>query len=831
MSIARGSTCGTRVKGFLSAYGEPVSLAGEFSTHWQTRKGEALSPQLVAARLQSLLDDKPRGARFFFEEEPGRAELLSELLKIPPTDRLWLRSQAARLLSAPESQPRLVLELTRGPQEPEPLGSLFREIERRLLPSGILIALVLTESQARALPLAIAEREELRVCRATSPEQGKSLAEKLAGERALVASFQRFPVFSRWLALGFDKKGLVLEPPDALEVFFGQGELPSPAPVVEDLASLGVQPAPMSSLLESFLHNSAPHTRQVLWRLQSEAGAKNLKLSPESRLTIAKALGVKALATRREVIEIKVRRVLSDSGVPFLPREASPDEKDEALRRASLRPTQHLALWVGDELFLVNYPASYAAALREITGLHVLEIACAPAALSRLRDEIAGWSSEAREADPFLLKAASRLSAPGEEMLFIHAAASLLLTGALPAPVAAPRFEGSWKEALQSLLPDEIPPTSLRVQDVRPPQLVSPLGHRLPPGLVRRADLEGVETLLDFIPPPALRICTVSRAEAGSLVALSIRRTKLGPERRTEDDTLPRADLREFELNAPLRELERLEQRQRELLALLQVEAHQPSVQSQHAALTDELRVVEASLVEQLAQASLPMVLPLDESLIKDAERWLDLVEASSACGGALGQQPVWLFSQLYARKLLPPEVWRFPWKTHTLALEPQFEAADAMLPDLFLLLRRALSRGEAVKTARASWRIPLGGGLYVEAVFRNADAPPSAVFLARLEEERIIDPDSRREFYTPRLAPLGAPLQGASFGDEPSPEGRSRESAWRETLWRDPVWHQHERRTRDEAARLHLPRGLSLSGGGLVAELAFGYSALLAAV
>lgn len=808
MAQTQAETLGARCKALLGAANLTApALSREFAAQWKARSGEELSPGRVEARLGALLRDKPVGAWFFFAEEPARAALLCELCKINSLVQRGLQESAASFLRSAEARPRMVIDLSRVPPEKELRGLALREIEKKLLPVGTLTALVAPEAIYTLLPKTLFSREDVLLVRAPNEDEARTRAEALAGERALFASFGRFHDFGRWLALGVDKKGLLIEPADGVEVFFGNGSLPVPPPIRDELSSIGVLPAPMSPLLESFLNNSAPHIRQITWRLQTEPGVRNLKLAPESRLTIARALGVKALASPREVLEARIRKLTEPAKLPFVPQDRSPEERAEAIQNAKRRPVQCVSFWVHEELTLLNYPDTFTKKVKGWPGVVVVEQAYLPPAITRLQEGLRARSPEEAEADPFLRGAVARLAGPDEELLFLHAAASLLLTGTCPPPVEPPLYTGDWRAALGAILREEAPPASLCLQDQRAPQLLSPLGHRVTPCLARRPALAAVEALLDFVPPPAVRRLTATRDDAGEVVALSVRRTKLSAAERTADDTAPRASLREYELAFPLRELERLQARQEDLLS-----------QPRDPARDKELREVEAGLVEQLARAALPMLLPLDRALVEDAEKWRDLAEASPACGGSL-KPPTWMMPLLQARQVLPPAVWRFGWRATTLDLSESFQMADAMLPDLYLLLRRALERGEAVRTQAGAWRLPLGGGLFAEVFLRESRGARAATFLLPIEEERILDPHSRREFYSPRPGALGHPLGGPSRADESS-----------ERLWRDPVWHREERRVRNDSLRIQIPRELTLRGGGFGATLHLGFSALLAA-
>ncbi|MCC6651675.1 MAG: hypothetical protein IT348_11055 [Candidatus Eisenbacteria bacterium] len=456
------------------------AVALEWGQKWAELTGKTYTASHLASSLSRLMKNDPVGIRFFFLT-PEKGEPLFDLLDVPHDQRRHIRKMANELLVPVEQQPaRLLVNITPWHGTRDELDQVFRAVESVVLREhGLFPAvLVLTEEQYRALPRTFDDwKARVRICRVT-PEEADSVLEDEAGVEGLVLSPTRFPDYSRWAAIAVRSGSLVLEPPDAFEVFQKRGALaPLPridAPVGDDVDGDG-------GGHELELPDDPLRLRRLMWELSTEQGARDLGWSAGDRLALGRRLGISVASTESERVDARLAmlgRQLAAQGVRGV-ASCSTDELARVLLRAKTRETGPTVLRVDGSLHLINIPAEVAEqfANEPIVRVHAVKAPSSP--LARVLGLLSTWVHEDYLRDPFLESALPALAVPGEdERLVVHARTSLLRCPAKP-----PERHGDLVPdplvVLGALLGPALPPVTARLvpkrSEGRPVQFVAVL--------------------------------------------------------------------------------------------------------------------------------------------------------------------------------------------------------------------------------------------------------------------------------------------------------------------------------------------------------------------
>ncbi|MBK6580399.1 MAG: hypothetical protein IPG17_30405 [Sandaracinaceae bacterium] len=345
--------------------------------------------------------------RFFFND-PKRAALLFGVLNATDDERDALtRGANERIAGGGHTPKRLVLDL-------HDLGGdaldLLEAVENTLLADDRLgpAVVLLTIEQYNRLPITYADRglELVRVADAAAVQS--ALAER---PHALVVS-SRPPLdaegrqcFTRWAAISWNRKTLVIEPADAIDRFAREAPLPGPSQRAGRPSSgrLGLVPASRGGM---------PVGPELRSRMEARRGHPRARSG--ARLGEALALGIVAASTDAE----RVRAALALAG---LPAEQVTDAAGlkRALARAQLRSAPPTVLHVDGAWHLVN--AEQPAALLGHPRVSVHTISAGPTALSRLAKAVAGRTAVDWELDPRLERAMDELDPARTDEGLAHA--------------------------------------------------------------------------------------------------------------------------------------------------------------------------------------------------------------------------------------------------------------------------------------------------------------------------------------------------------------------------------------------------------------------------
>ncbi|MBK6580205.1 MAG: hypothetical protein IPG17_29370 [Sandaracinaceae bacterium] len=364
------------------------------------------------------------------------------------------RGANERIAGGGHAPKRLVLDLhDLGGDALELLAAVEESLlaDDRLGPAVVL----LTIDQYRKLPITYAERDLELVKVADQAAVVRALAER---PHALVVcsrpplDAEGRPCFTRWAAISWNRKTLVIEPADAIDRFAREGALPGLASVPDGhrLDALGLVPKPR---LEGL-----PVGPELRSRMEALA-AGTLELDPAARLGEALALGIVAASTDAE----RVRAALASAG---LPAEQVTDAAglERALARARLRAAPPTVLHVSGAWHLVN--AEQPAALLGHPRVSVHTISAGPTALSRLAKAVAGRTAVDWELDPRLERAMDELDPARTDEGLAHARSWMAHGGHLVVGENVPCADGV--ERLRRLLAQPVPRAEQRIEWTRP---------------------------------------------------------------------------------------------------------------------------------------------------------------------------------------------------------------------------------------------------------------------------------------------------------------------------------------------------------------------------
>jgi hypothetical protein len=221
------------------------------------------------------------------------------------------------------------------------------------------------------------------------------------------------------------------------------------------VASLGVEPTTEKPALPK----DGIELREYMLALAT--GALRFEKPAAQRLAEARALGIDAAATEREIVEHDVATLTKALGIT-VDDEGGERARDELVSRALRRAVEPRAFRIGDEIHVVAPEAAIGPSVREHprARLHLVEPRIP--AISRLRAALTELTEDDLLEDPLLEKLIARLDLDGSEAIpFAHARATLFRTGSV-APPRAPRAD--WREALAAIVHSDPPRAMLYVE-------------------------------------------------------------------------------------------------------------------------------------------------------------------------------------------------------------------------------------------------------------------------------------------------------------------------------------------------------------------------------
>jgi hypothetical protein len=455
-------TLGSRISSYLGTKSQKT-VAGDWLQDRPVPEGrEQLELGTAASQLNRLLrHDDPGAVRFFFGSRED-AKRLFDVLQVPEAERASLLEAADALLENGGPPVRLVADLSALSSDRDSAIALFEAIGDKLVRTKIVspAVLVMTERQYDVLPRSFDDASEwLEIVRVPDPASGRARAVELAGSHVLVMSPWTFQEPARWLAASFEKRALVLEPRDGLEVFAKAGGLPWPT-VLHDLSAI-VADTP-NARVRVDVPATGPERRRLMHALRDEEAAVEVDSDPRVRLALARALGTEATSTERERTEVELRAAAAVLDVA--PTRSNEAELTRRLEAAGRRITPTTVLRVGDVLHVINPTTELPLERHPRITVHRVEPAVP--AVVRLRDAAVGSTREELLQDPTLTRLVDRLDPDLRERLaFLHARASLLSTGALmlPPDLRQPVPVQDAAASLARLLAGDPPAAALRV--------------------------------------------------------------------------------------------------------------------------------------------------------------------------------------------------------------------------------------------------------------------------------------------------------------------------------------------------------------------------------
>jgi len=645
--------------------------------------------------------------RFFFEHDALRADLLFELLQVPPSENVGLRTLARECLEKEgDVSCRLVIDATTwgaSRQQCEPLFdalklSVLQVAEKlKLTP----VVLVITEEQFDFLPRSYDRlgewllREEVK-----DGQEAWGRIAKLAGDGALVLSARQFQPMERWLAVATSGKSISIEPVDGLDVFAKTSRLPAPpASIAYDLTQI----ASPSAKSQAQIPSSPTDRRRMMMALTDEKASAKLNLRASERLAIAEALGVRAVSTERERVEHELGLLCQKVGMD--PTVSSQAELDQALQRAQRREVGASFFRVGDQLHILN-PAPKTK-LPSSPRLSVHRKQSKQPALNRLMAVIDRWTADDYAEDRGLMRVIESLDPKGEERLaFLHARACLLLSnGLLQLTPATPLPD--WKAGLAKLLSGDPPAAQLRLfVDAKARTLDKNLGHVIAPFVALQSELD--EVWPDFVPAS---IKEVDHPVANLLYRLPVR----GPLLARRDQAVCLLDP---EHNVTRTDEWGVKQTVRSSEAdYYSIE----SVRQNYEWYKIDYHTAHSRAVEERLLGLPPVLLPQTWKLLRQNDLWLDLFDCSRALSGASPDPASWtrIRSEIVQGRLHPIE--RIDFES-SLVRYPNgiWTEADQELALCWLALTNALSQGNAVRLHDGVVLLSMGAGLFARINIRQ---------------------------------------------------------------------------------------------------------------
>ncbi len=473
-------TLGERLKGFVEGK-KREAIAADWHARWEKAGSNRVAKTTAVSQLSRCLNDKREGVEFFFGDAK-RAQHLFDALEVPGAGRDELLAMAAEALRADPMRPRIVLYAAEWsmPRSHRPFEDdaasiareadeeMFKEIKRVFLADASLLpmAIVLTEDQYERVPRSFDDLGDQLQLVAVSRSDAWNEVERLAQAASIVVSNRPLADWRRWLFAHRRHREFEFVPTDGLDRL-RRGQPLFPDSVGHDLAEIvanEVQPAvPADDPVVQHRFRAGLGTEDGVAKLQAEFYG-HTQWGPERRLAWARALGAPATSTKDEREHWQrsfVRFTVERHGGTWELGDR-PNRLSSRLLAAYHRPTANVGIAVAEEFHVLNPTPPLADALRGRTDVKVHVIPARAPAMSRLLSALAEQTVDERSADPFLEKTINNLSSANlERAIYRHAAANLIVSGALPK--ATTKFVPEWSEILSRTLSRNPPAARLRV--------------------------------------------------------------------------------------------------------------------------------------------------------------------------------------------------------------------------------------------------------------------------------------------------------------------------------------------------------------------------------
>lgn len=449
-------TLGERLRKYLPDGVEQKVIAMNWIERVEKAGMKPLSASTAPSRLSELLADEPQGVRAFFRD-PRRANALFDELGVPEAERAELRGLAEPTLAG-APQPRLVVDVSDLGNDRATMDAVFVGVRDALFgDEGLFpVALVLTDAQYDLLPRSFDRfKDRMHVERVADASAGADAVVRLAGESTCVVSRRPLVELVRWWACDVEKGSLRLEPPDGLARVRAAGCVG--VPLVSHPLDASAHPTPAKSVAASTVPAEGVARRRLVSELADEDSAVSKK-EPAWRAAAAEELGVRATSTARERIEAEVATVIATLGMEV--RSGKAADWDALVARAARRPTEPVAMRIGDTIRALNPPAAVTAARR----LEVVRVTCAEPHLVTLENAVAGLTEDDLLDDPLLGGLIHRLAAKDGQALklLLHARAVLIYGGRVRPKAAKPARDPLG--VLRHILDLDVPKAQLRVR-------------------------------------------------------------------------------------------------------------------------------------------------------------------------------------------------------------------------------------------------------------------------------------------------------------------------------------------------------------------------------
>lgn len=420
---------------------------------WKATHPESpLKPDYVTQQLSRCLNNKLSGVRFFFaQEHHERGELLLEVLGVEASKRQQIRDVAGQISGDSLVAPAILIDFTPWTSPAE--SAVVFEAVRKMLENARALGptvLVLTADQKARIPFGLATLDGVR-CEVALPDAWEQILE-LAGEGTLVVSNRVYDNVEFWLALDLTNGNVAVHPVVGLEHFAKHRRLPARLEVLHPLSALDIQSEPIN------LPKSAVARRKLIFDLADTEWAATAEdehgYTIEDRAGLAQALGVEATSTLQERRDHELRGLVEEVERSLGQGSVTKGERNELERERLRRATRSLpaaALLIDERIHVLRQPGD-SQPIPESPRIEIHEVA-PRVVLQEYLDVLRGWSEEDYFADPYLDQLRTALRPPPElDLLYRHAQAFLLLTGACPKPVEGEPAD--WRLALGTILKD-----------------------------------------------------------------------------------------------------------------------------------------------------------------------------------------------------------------------------------------------------------------------------------------------------------------------------------------------------------------------------------------
>ncbi len=438
------------------------AIAEEWRERWNAQSKEDVKADTAETRLSGCVNDKIDGVRFFFDARARGALLLDVLHATEPQREAVFRAADEILAASGPRPPRVVIDLGRWDAQRDAVEAIAVAIEDQILRVAELwpVVLVMTTAQFRWLPRTIEEtNDRVRIEKEPDAAACEARARSLATANALVVAPWRHEPFHLWAAFSWSQGSATFSPADAIVTFARDGRLAALTPPDVSVAAIGVEPATTE---KPVLPIDGVELREYMLALTSPTGALRIKKPAAQRLAVARALGIDAAATEREVIDHEIATLTKLLSMP-LDERAGERGRDELIERALRRAVEPRAFRIGDEIHVVATAASIAASVREHARARLHLIEERNPAVARLRAAVSELTNDDLVEDPLLEAVIRGLDPEGREVnAFAHARATLFRTNSIVVK-RAPHVS-NWREILAGIVQHDPPEIALHAQ-------------------------------------------------------------------------------------------------------------------------------------------------------------------------------------------------------------------------------------------------------------------------------------------------------------------------------------------------------------------------------